>query len=278
MKPIYPCIWTNQSAKEAAEFYVSIFPEASIQESNPLVTSWRAGNSKFMLLNGGPEFTPSPTLSFYSEFPEVGSVEKLWEKLVEDGKALMPLGTYPWSEKYGWVQDRYGVSWQLTAHPEAPPYGNYSPAMMFTGRNFGKAEEALNFYTSIVPDSLTKFISRYGEDSPSQTGKINHAQFTLGKQLFVAMDSGLDHGFQFSEGISLVIPCENQDEIDYYWEKLTLRGEEGQCGWLKDQFGVSWQIVPDSLGKLIASPIKGPTVIQAFLKMKKINIEKLTSN
>jgi predicted 3-demethylubiquinone-9 3-methyltransferase (glyoxalase superfamily) len=89
------------------------------------------------------------------------------------------------------------------------------------------------------------------------------------------MDSSLDHQFNFTEGMSLVIPCENQQEIDYFWEKLTEGGEESQCGWLKDKFGVSWQVIPSVLPRLIADPVKGQRVIDAFMKMRKFDIETL---
>ncbi|MEI6410350.1 MAG: VOC family protein, partial [Bacteroidota bacterium] len=109
-------------------------------------------------------------------------------------------------------------------------------------------------------------------------GTINHAQFSLDGQMFIVMDSAHPHQFQFNEALSFVVHCDTQVEIDYYWEKLTSNGgEEGQCGWLKDPFGVSWQVVPVNLGALLGNqdPAKAQRAMQAMMQMKKLNIEAL---
>ena len=148
---------------------------------------------------------------------------------------------------------------------------------MFTRSNAVNAEKAINFYTSVFKNSSIVQISRYEKGEHDVEGTIKHAQFTLGNQLFAAMDSSGAHAFAFNEGISLVIDCETQEEIDYYWNKLTEGGVESQCGWLKDKFGVSWQVVPTILEKLMSHPEKGQRVVQAFMQMKKFDIEKLTN-
>ncbi len=265
----------NDQASEAATFYCSIFPDAKIEEESEFVSMWSSGNEKFMLLNGGPKFKPNPSISFYSIFPDEEQMEEIWNELSVGGMIMMPLDRYPWSKKYGWLQDKYGVSWQLESNVQEGVSQRYVPAFMFTGAQFGRAEEAIEFYSSVFPHSSTRFISRYGDDAGDQAGKINHAQFLLGGQLFAAMDSSFSHAFTFSEGMSLVVPCDNQKEIDFFWEKLTEGGEESMCGWLKDRFGVSWQIVPAKLGKLMADPEKGPRVVNAFMKMKKFDIATL---
>ncbi len=275
MKAIYPCIWMNNQAQEAAEFYCSVFPDAKIEDSNPIVTLWSSGGEKFMCLNGGPKYQPNPSISFYSIFPDENQIEEIWNKLSVDGMVMMPLDSYPWSKKYGWLQDKYGVSWQLESNVPEGTEQRYTPAFMFTGAQFGRAEEAIAFYSSVFSDSSTRFISRYGDDAGEQAGKINHAQFLLNGQLFVAMDSSFSHQFGFTEGMSLVVPCEDQKELDFFWERLTEGGEESMCGWLKDKFGVSWQIVPTILSELMSDPEKGKRVVEAFLKMKKFDIETL---
>jgi predicted 3-demethylubiquinone-9 3-methyltransferase (glyoxalase superfamily) len=275
MKSLYPCIWMDDNAADAAEFYCSVFPDAKIEDSNPMVTMWSCQGEKFMLLNGGPIFKPTPSISFYSIFPDQSQLQQIWDRLAEGGMIMMPLDTYPWSKKYGWLQDKYGVCWQLDSNAPDDLQPRFSPALMFTGDQFGRAQEAIELYTSILPDSSIRFISRYGENAGDQAGRISHAQFYLNEQRFVAMDSSLDHQFNFTEGMSLVIPCENQQEIDYFWEKLTEGGEESQCGWLKDKFGVSWQVIPSVLPRLIADPVKGQRVIDAFMKMRKFDIETL---
>jgi predicted 3-demethylubiquinone-9 3-methyltransferase (glyoxalase superfamily) len=106
-------------------------------------------------------------------------------------------------------------------------------------------------------------------------GLIMHAQFKLDGHVFMCMDSSMDHGVQFNESVSFVVECENQEQIDHFWTKLTEGGQESMCGWLKDRFGVSWQIVPKVLGQLMQDPERSGRVVQAFMKMKKFNIQQL---
>lgn len=188
--------------------------------------------------------------------------------------AMMPLNKYPWSERYGWVKDKFGLSWQLMGSSETMGQ-KIIPAFMFIGSQTGKAEQAMNFYASIFSDSKIKDINRYVADEHDVEGTIKHARFHLGKENFVAMDSSAPHGFQFNEAISFVVDCETQEEIDHYWNKLTEGGQESMCGWLKDKFGVSWQIVPTMLGKLMSDPKKSQRVVTVFMQMKKFDIEKL---
>ena len=189
----------------------------------------------------------------------------------------MELDTYPWASQYGWVEDQFGVSWQLTLDKPEGISERFYPAFMFTGAHYGLAESAINHYLSIFEHTSLRFISRYGADQPTQEGKINHAQFLLNGQLFAALESNLTHNFNFSEGVSLVVECEDQQEIDFYWQELSKGGSESQCGWLKDRFGVSWQVVPAVLKTLMSDPDRAPRVIQAFLTMKKFDIETLVN-
>ena len=118
---------------------------------------------------------------------------------------------------------------------------------------------------------------KYSADDPDVEGTVKHAQFKLNNQVFMAMDSSLDHAFGFNEAVSLVINCDTQEQIDYYWDKLSAVPEAEQCGWLKDKFDVSWQIVPAVLEKLMNDPTHSERVIQAFLRMKKFDINTLMS-
>jgi len=137
------------------------------------------------------------------------------------------------------------------------------------------AEEAMNFYTSIFKNSEIVSVSRYGEGSPGQAGTVMTATFTLNGQTFIALNGGPQ--FKFTEAISFFVNCETQEEVDELWEKLSEGGEQGQCGWLKDKFGVSWQIVPTALGELLGDkdPEKSKRVMEAMLQMHKIDTEKL---
>lgn len=146
--------------------------------------------------------------------------------------------------------------------------------MLFTGKQFGMAEKAINFYTSVFEHSSTDLLMHYPEES-EYAGKVLYSEFTLNHQNLIAMDGPGAHDYTFNEGVSFVAECESQKEIDYYWNRLTEGGQESKCGWLKDQFGVSWQIVPAVLGELMSDPEKNPRVMQAMLKMNKMDIETL---
>jgi predicted 3-demethylubiquinone-9 3-methyltransferase (glyoxalase superfamily) len=197
--------------------------------------------------------------------------------LAEQGAVLMPLNKYDWSEKYGWVQDRFGISWQLSLGKMEDVGQVYTPTLMFTGEQHGKAEKAITHYTSIFPKASIKGILHYEENDNDVEGTVKHAQFTIADTVFMAMDSSMSDQFTFNEAISFVVDCKDQEEIDYYWNKLSEGGSEGQCGWLKDKFGVSWQIVPAGLGELMGDPQRADRVIKAFMQMKKFDVEKLVN-
>jgi predicted 3-demethylubiquinone-9 3-methyltransferase (glyoxalase superfamily) len=198
-------------------------------------------------------------------------IDKLWKNLTEDGMALMELEKYPFSERYGWVQDKFGVSWQLNL---ARRKQTIVPFLMFVGAQHGKAEEAINFYVSIFKDSRIGKIVRYGSGEAEPEGTVKFARFSLDGQSFMAMDSAQEHPFTFTPATSLFVSCNTQKEIDYFWEKLSVGGKKGRCGWLEDTFGVSWQIIPPILGEFLndEDAAKSQRVTQAMLQMNKIDI------
>lgn len=191
----------------------------------------------------------------------------------------MPLDKYPFSERYGWIQDKYGVSWQLIlTNPEGEERPAIIPSFMFIGNNCGKAEEAMSFYLSIFKDSRQGLIARYPAGmEPDQEGTIMFADFMLENQWFTAMDSAHDHKFSFNEAISFMVKCDSQEEIDSYWEQLSAVPEAEQCGWLTDKYGVSWQIVPAEMDEMMekGTPEQLARVTEAFLKMKKFELAEL---
>ncbi|PIQ20583.1 MAG: hypothetical protein COW65_14170 [Cytophagales bacterium CG18_big_fil_WC_8_21_14_2_50_42_9] len=274
---IYPCLWFDGQAKAAAELYCSIIKDAQITVDTPMVINFTLAGQKFMGLNGGPMYVPNPSISFYVVCETREEIDNAWMKLSDGGMVLMPLNQYPWSERYGWVQDRYGISWQLALGKLEDVGQKFTPSLMFTKQQAGRAEQAIQFYTSLFDNSSVVGILKYDENDQDVTGTVKHAQFKLGNQVFMAMDSSMPHAFGFNEGISFVINCQTQEEIDYYWHKLTQEGQEDRCGWLKDQYGVSWQIVPAILGKLMTDQEKAPRVMQAFMQMKKFDIDKLVN-
>jgi predicted 3-demethylubiquinone-9 3-methyltransferase (glyoxalase superfamily) len=270
---LYPCLWFDGKAKEAATFYSSVFDNSKIISENPIVVMFELDGVLFMGLNGGPTFKINPSISFFVFCESEEEVEQKWKLLSEGGGVMMALDKYPWNDKYGWCADNYGVNWQLMLGADARQ--KIVPSFMFTQGQSGKAEEAINFYTSLFDNSEIQLINRYGKGEGDVEGNINHARFTLNRQEFAGMESSLPHQFTFNEGVSIVVPCDNQEEIDFYWDKLTEGGEESQCGWLKDKYGVSWQIVPAMLGKLINDPEKSKRVMDVVMKSVKFNISEL---
>lgn len=274
-KNIYPCLWFDGNAKEAAEFYCAAIKNSKITTDTPMVVMFEISGKKVMGLNGGPRFRINPSISFFILCESVNETNDLWDKLIDGGKALMPINKYPWSERYGWVQDKFGMTWQVSVVNKEGDKQQLTPSMLFTGNQFGKAEEAIHLYISLFKNSEINPLILYQEDDPN-AGKVMYSEFKLNGYPMIAMDGPGEHGNSFNEGVSIVVNCDTQEEIDHYWNKLIADGgEESMCGWLKDKFGVSWQIVPSILGELMTDPKRSDRVIQAFLKMKKFDIEKL---
>ena len=294
MQKITPHLWFDKEAKDAAEFYASIFPNSKVTNVTTLhdtpsgdtdIVSFEIAGQQFMAISAGPLFKFNPSVSFFVNFDPSRdkdarkSIDSLWEKLSEGGTALMPLDKYPFSERFGWVQDKYGLTWQLIlTDPEGEERPFIVPSIMFVGDVAGRAEEAINFYLSVFKDSKMGLISRYGKgQEPDKEGTVMFADFMLEGQWFAAMDSAHEHNFAFNEAISFLVHCDTQEEIDYYWEKLSAVPEAEQCGWLKDKYGLSWQISSSALQEMMTKGTREQIdrVTQAFLPMKKFDIEKL---
>lgn len=273
---IHPCLWFNGNAKEAAVFYCSVFENASITTDTPMVVKFRVNEESFMLLNGGPYFQLNPSISFSVICETEEEINHLFAKLSADGKILMPLDKYPWSEHYAFLQDKYGTAWQLIKGKYSDVNQKITPCLLFVGNSFKKAEAAMKFYVEVFPQSTVEGILLYPPESGEAAGAVQHAQFTLDEKVFMVMDGYGEHSFAFNEAVSFVVECETQDEIDFYWNTLTADGgAESMCGWLKDKFGVSWQIIPKKLSQLITDGERSGRVMQALLKMKKLDIATL---
>jgi predicted 3-demethylubiquinone-9 3-methyltransferase (glyoxalase superfamily) len=287
---IVPCLWFDGKAEDAVKRYTALFKnskvislsywgEASPFPSNQVMACvFELGGQKFHALDAGPQFKFNPAISFFVSCESETEVDSLWNELIKGGATMMPLDTYPWSAKYGWVQDSYGISWQLMMTKPETMGQKIIPALMYTGAQAGKAEEAIKLYTTLFKNSGVKDLSRYQSGEGDVEGTIKHGRFMLEGQMFIALDSSIPHAAQFTEAISLFVSCETQDEIDHYWYKLTTDGgKESQCGWLKDKFGVSWQIVPGILFELMndKDKAKAGRVMQAMMQMGKMDISVL---
>ena len=291
---IVPHLWFDREATEAANFYASVFPNSSVTSITTLrntpsgdcdVVSFTVFGQPFMAISAGPLFKFNPSISFMVNFDPAQDaqaktrIDAVWAELAEGGKVLMPLDKYPFSERYGWVADKYGLSWQLIlTNPEGEERPIIIPSLLFVKDVYGKAEEASDFYLSVFKDTKRGALVRYPAGmEPDKEGAVMFTDFQLEGQWFAAMDSAREHDFAFNEAISLMVYCHDQKEIDYYWEKLSAVPKAEQCGWLKDKYGLSWQIVPTAMDKMMEDPDseRSARVTQAFLKMKKFDLAEL---
>ncbi len=295
MRKITPHLWFDKEAKEAAELYTSLLPNSKIINVRTLhntpsgdcdVVSFELSGQPFMAISAGPFFKFNPSVSLHLKCRTKDEVDAIFEKLSHGGKVLMPLGSYPFSERYGWMEDKYGLSWQVIFTGELEMKQRITLALMFVGSVCGKTEEAVNFYTEVFRNSPAgvegstnaNILARYGKgEDPDKEGTVRYASFTLLGQEFGAMDSAREHKFAFNEAISFMVPCDTQREIDYFWERLSANANAGQCGWLKDKYGLSWQVTPTLLNEMLGGNDMERTarVTQAFLKMKKFDIDAL---
>ncbi|SHF43332.1 Glyoxalase superfamily enzyme, possibly 3-demethylubiquinone-9 3-methyltransferase [Seinonella peptonophila] len=290
MQKIIPHLWFDHQAKEAAEFYVSIFGDQSkvtnimklqgTPSGDSEIVSFVLAGQEFMSINAGPIFQFNPSISFIVNCKTKEEVDTLWNQLFEDGELLIPLDSYPFSDRYGWLTDKYGLNWQIMLTDQDFTQ-KIVPSLLFTNDLYGKAQEAIQFYLSIFHDSKLDTITYYeeGEDG-NQAGTVQYAEFTLENQKISAMENARASDVSFNEAVSLMVYCQDQHEIDYYWDKLSAVPEAEQCGWLKDRYGVSWQIVPRSMNNMLSTKDKQKSarITQAFLKMKKLDIAELEKN
>lgn len=292
MQKIVPNLWFNHTAAQAAAFYETVLPNTRVTSTqrypnegladfqsefagDVLLVTFEVDGFEFVGINAGAEFTPNPAISFFLNFdpsrdPQAREhLDDVWAALVDGGSELIPLGAYEYSPHYAWVQDRYGVSWQLMlSNPDGEPRPFVVPCLLFTGPSRNRAEEALRTYADLFGGEAT-VAARYREQTQlAAPGSVMYGELAAFGQWVAAMDAPVDQGFTFSPGVSLQVNAAGQDELDRYWAVLSTVPEAEQCGWCVDGFGVSWQVVPDNLGELMAAPGSYAKLMQ----MKKIEI------
>lgn len=287
MQKIIPTLWFNGTVAEALPFYESVFPSAKTEilqrypteglpdwqaafAGQPLIADLIIGGYQIQLLNAGDQYRPDRAFPFFVNFDPLNfegdesrartALDEAWTRLSATGTVLLPLDEYPYSPRYGWVEDQYGVNWQLMlTDPAGEPRPAIIPCLMFTGQ----ANQAIEFYTGLFPGD------RIGAKAPTEDGeRVMFADFTIAESWFATMDAPADQTFEFNPGNSLLVNCDSQDEIDRLWDTLSVVPEAEQCGWLVDKYGLSWQICPANIGELLAKP----GAYENMLKMKKIII------
>jgi predicted 3-demethylubiquinone-9 3-methyltransferase (glyoxalase superfamily) len=274
---IFPCLWFDGNAKEAADFYCTVFSNSRITTDTPMVVQFEVEGKKLMGLNGGPMFKINPSISLFVTCVTTDEIDSIYSKLMEGGNAMMPLDRYPWSERYAWVVDKFGMTWQLMLGQIPEGGQKVVTSFLFTGAQYGQGRKALEHYTSVFPNSNIFHLETYQPGEPQPEGNLKFGLFGINNEIFAAMDGEGNHGFAFNEAVSIMVECDTQEDIDRYWAKLTEGGEESRCGWLKDKFGVSWQIVPKVLGGLMKEPGKAKRVMSEIMKMKKLDTETLVN-
>ncbi len=293
MEKIIPHLWFDKEAVEASKFYCSIFPDSKVTHAGKVtgtpsgdcdIVSFELHGQPFMAISAGPYFKFNPAISFMVNFDPskdknaAKNIDATWAKLSEGGMVLMELGKYPYSERYGWIQDKFGLSWQLIlTNPDGEERPHIIPTLLFVGKSYGKAEAAIKHYRSVFSDSQMGAMHLYGPGQVAKEGTVMFADFRLRNIWMAAMDGPGEHVFGFNEAISFIVQCDTQAEIDAYSDKLSALPEAEQCGWLKDKFGISWQIAPKAMDAMMqcGDQAKIDRVTQAFLPMKRFDIKKL---
>ena len=287
MPNIVAHLWFDAQAVEAANWYTTIFEHSKINDISQLhdtpsgdvdTVDFTLDGVDFLAISAGPFFTLNSAISLMVTCRSAEEVDRLYEGLKDGAEILMPLGTYPFSKRYVWLQDRFGLNWQLCYFETDEITQKIRPVLLYSAEACGKAEEALTFYQDVFPGSVPGYINHYQPgEAKDPRAKTNYAELKLLGFQFVAMDHGVSGEESFNEALSFMVLCQTQDEIDYYWEKLSFVPEAEQCGWLKDPFGLSWQIVPVQLNEMLSSatPEEAQRITSAFLDMKKLDIRTL---
>ena len=292
MQKITPFLWFERDMPAVVAYYQSVFPGTIVKAGGELsdtpsgtvqMATIEIFGMNFDLMTAGPYLPFNATVSFLVSCSSAEEVDTLTAKIMgNEHTFLMEPGTYPFAERYTWLADRYGISWQFMYAPDMSmmPVGQkVTPTLMFSNDACGRATEAADFYTSVFHDAKVNYLQKYeAGETQNEKAVVKHAGLTLENVNIALMDNGTTPAsFTFAQAVSFVVTCENQAEIDYYWEKLTDGGTEVQCGWLNDKFGFPWQIVPSAISRMMSTGTSKQIdrVTQAFMPMKKFDLATL---
>lgn len=275
---VYPCYWFASDAASASALYRRLMPTEGDSDGTrnalAMTHELRVGGGRVLLLEAGPAFAPTPALSNVVGFSDAAALNRAWAELVEGGKVYLPLQAWPWSERYGWCEDRWGVGWQLTLESRSAPTGDFmAPCLLFTGDNVGRAKEALALYERVFGDAELNSLTEQPDDSGRTV--VAHACLRIGDASVWLMENTMGPGHPLTCGTSLVVECRSQAELDRIWEGLSADPSAEACGWLKDRFGVSWQVIPAELLGWMSDAVRGPRVMDALRGMTRPDIAAL---
>lgn len=285
MSKIVPHLWFDRQAKEAAEFYLSIFPN-SRKLYQTIIKDTPSGDcdflgielfgQEFMMISAGPYFTINSSISFLIECIDKEEAYSIFSKLLENEDELESFEDYNFG-LISRVEDRYGVSWMIQYQPTASTQ-RISPVLLFMGSNFGKVVEAVEFYVSVFKNASLDEHWLVNDDLDYEDRVFNtQIYFTLEGQTFRAFEKFTMEECFFNEGVSLLVYADTQDEIDNYWNALSAVPEAEQCGWLKDKYGLSWQISPRIMNEMMldGNEERLGAVTRCMLQMKKLDMNEL---
>ncbi len=287
MQKIVPHLWYDREAVEAANWYVSLFEDSRILNVTKLYDTpsgdvdqldFQLAGLRFSAISAGPYFKLNPSITLMVACDTKEEVDRLYGALSDGGTELMPLGEYPFSKWYAWIEDKYGLGWQLMLAEGSREQQKIRPCLLFSDMVCGQAEEAAEYYATVFKDARKGFINRYGAgEAMDHRAKINYGELNIFETQLIVMDHGFGGDFTFNEAFSFMVLCDDQEEIDYYWDQLSHVPEAEQCGWVKDQFGLSWQIVPAKMDEILfhGSTDEVRRVTKAFLQMKKFDLAAL---
>ncbi|WP_449460991.1 VOC family protein [Streptococcus suis] len=253
MQTIIPHLWYNTEAKEAVEFYVDLFGGkidwtytiTDTPSGDSDLIQFQLGDMTLAAISAGPYFKLNESMSLMVNVASKDEVTRLYQALSEGGRILMPLGEYPFSPYYVWLEDRFGLSWQLSYAPDLDKPYQFDICLLFSQEQVGLVQLILDYYKDKLPQASVGQLSYYGEgEATVATAKLNYAELFIGDQKIIVMDHGYGGEASFNEAFSLMVYVDSQEEAESWYEKVSAVPEAEICGWVKDQFGISWQIVP----------------------------------
>ena len=282
MQTIIPHLWYDTEAKEAVSFYVDLFGGkidwtytiTDTPSGDSDLIQFQLGDMTLAAISAGPYFKLNESMSLMVNVASKDEVTRLYQALSEGGRILMPLGEYPFSPYYVWLEDRFGLSWQLSYAPDLDKPYQFDICLLFSQDQVGLAQPMLDYYKDKLPQASVGQISYYGEgEAPVEAAQLNYAELLIGDQKIIAMDHGYGGVASFNEAFSLMVYVDSQEDAESWYERVSAVPEAEICGWAKDQFGISWQIVPRILMEAYdsASPEQIKAVNAAAMTMKRLD-------
>ncbi|MCK3905074.1 VOC family protein [Streptococcus suis] len=286
MQTIIPHLWHDTEAKEAVAFYVDLFGGkldwtytiTDTPSGDSDLIQFQLGDMTLAAISAGPYFKLNESMSLMVNVASKDEVTRLYQALSEGGRILMPLGEYPFSPYYVWLEDRFGLSWQLSYTPDLDKPYQFDICLLFSQEQVGLAQPMLDYYKDKLPQASVGQLSYYGEgEAAVEAAKLNYAELLVAGQKLIVMDHGYGGEASFNEAFSLMVYVDSQDELNFYYDLLSAVPEAEMCGWVKDQFGISWQIVPRILMEAYdtASPETVKTVNDAVLQMRRLDFDQI---